>query len=201
MKTIVLFIAIVHAVFAQGTSTLIDFETFPNGEQVPYLTASLSNQWESLGILLENGLPQYGASAYAGVAGLPPHSGTHGVSSAPQNVPGISLHFSFVELGTASPGMVTNASLWIENNDTRNSTVTFFGADNSALYTTQTLGHDYFAAYSNPNGIAGIRIDDADYFLADDLRFSPVMAVPEPRVWALLGIGLLACAVFVRRKN
>ncbi len=176
---VVSFIALL-AQCGRSQEVFIDFETFPDGTEVPIRSASLSNQWSSFGLIISDSTPEDGASAYTGVAGLPAHSGERAISNS-EDPPGGFLTFSFVVPGTTSPGLVTEVGLWVQNNDTAGSTVTFFGTDNSILQTVYTATNhmlEMFVSYSDSRGIAAIRIDDPDYFVVDDLQFGPVSAVP-----------------------
>lgn len=186
---------------AQGALTLIDFETFPNGSTVPFVTDNLSNQWSSLGLLIQNGTDGYGASAYDAVYGFSTHSGLHGIGTAPGGNLGVPLSFLFVVPTSLDPGMVTAAGLWIANSDSGSSTATFLGPNNSVLYTVQTTGPEFYAGYTNASGIYGIRITDPDLMLVDDFQFGPVSPVPEPRTWAVLLAAALAFGLRRRGKN
>jgi hypothetical protein len=172
---------------AQFTSAniIVQFEVFPDGQPVPYNSGTLSNQWQSLGLLIADATPENGASAYNSTGGgasppVPPHSGTHALGNSDS---GAFIELRFVIPNTNNFGVVEEAGLWVQTPDTvpgfppRPSTVTFFDINGAVLGSRTTSTTDEFIGISAPEGVALIRIDGTNVFLVDDVQFSPV---PEP---------------------
>lgn len=179
----------------QRPTSLITFESFPNGDPVPYISRNLSDQWASLGVRISNGSDTLMASAYSGTYDVPPHSGINAISG---NVvwPGDFLEFSFTGVETGAPGFVTEVGLWLQNGD-QGSTVSFFSPDGALIQSLTLQSGDVFAGLRATEGIARLRVTDPDYFLVDDLQFSQV--VPEPSSSMLFALG--AGAVYMLRRN
>jgi hypothetical protein len=165
-------------------TTLIDFEYFPDLSQVPYVSPILADQWKSVGILLSDDSLADGISAYSSTNGVNPHSGTRGVADS-SNAPGGYVDIRFVIPGTTTPTTVQEVGLWSINGDT-SSTITFYASDGSLLQTITPGTGTVFAGLQAPQGIARVRVSDADYYLLDDLQFS---TIPEPKVAFLAGLG------------
>jgi hypothetical protein len=186
--------------FSVSTS-LIDFEVFPDGSQVPYVSGDLSDQWQSLGVLISDSGPAHAASAYAGTQGTSPHSGTRGIAPALSAGEGASLLLSFLAPGDSSLAVVPQAGLWIQNGSGGSSLVTFYDRSNNPIRVLTTLGTDFFAGLRYDAGISAIRITDPTYFMADDLQFGPITPVPEPSIWTLVWMGIAAVVTARRRRS
>jgi hypothetical protein len=177
------------------TTTLVDFETFPDTTQVPYTSSNLSNQWASLGVTISDDSPADGVSAYSSTYSVSPHSGSRAIADSVNSAGGY-IDFTFVLPDTTTPTTVTEAGLWVLNGD-QASTVTFYAANGSVLSSWSPAAGTTFAGLQAPAGIARIRVSDPDYYLVDDLQFTSLTAaVPEPSALMLLSLslGLLALA-------
>jgi hypothetical protein len=174
---------------------LIGFEAFPNGQQVPYGAAILSDQWQSNGFLISDSSPATGAAASSGTGNIPSHSGTRAISDSERNTPGGFIEFQFIHPVSGLPGTVTEAGLWVQNADFP-STVTFFDRNGGVLQTILTDSSDDFVGIHADEGIARLRVEDNDIYLVDDLQFAPV---PEPLAGAL-ALVLLGVPIFRRQS-
>ena len=173
-------------------TTLLDFETFPDRQAVPYTSADLSAQWGGYGVFISDSSTANGASAYSATYNVRSHSGTRGIADSEGNERGGYVNFSF-----AAP--VLEAGLWVQNADNA-SIVSFFDVNGSLLHSVSASGVDAFAGLRAVEGIASIRVTDFDYYLVDDLQFSAV-PVPEPSHFALLGCGLAGLIAVGRRRR
>lgn len=167
------------------TTTLIDFEALPDMSPVAYTTAALDTEWDIKGVVIGDDSSTNGASAYSGTYSIAPHSGSRAIADSANSTGGY-VEFKFVHPGTSLPAVVLEAGLWVLNGD-QPSTVTFYAADGSVIQTLNPAAGTTFAGLRASQGIASIRVTDADYYLVDDLQFT---AVPEPSTCALLAGGL-----------
>jgi hypothetical protein len=157
-------------------TTLVDFETFPSGEIVPYNNESpglLNNQWNGIGLLISDSSAADGAGAYSGTFLVGPHSGTRAVANSYEGNPGGFIDFRFVMPGTTNIATVGEAGLWVQNGDD-SSTVSFFDANGTLIQSVTSPPGDWFAGIRADEGIASIRINDPGYFMADNLQFAVV---------------------------
>jgi hypothetical protein len=161
----------------KSSTTVIDFEMFPDGLPVPYASGTLSNQWLSFGVFISDSDSQAGASAYAGTHSQDPHSGTHAIADTPQATEGGFILLSFFDPDTLAPGLVTEAGLWVQNGD-QPSTVTFFDAELQPIETVSTSGSDDFVGMRYAGGIAAIQVTDPDFYLVDDVEFGTIKPLP-----------------------
>lgn len=180
----------------QTPTTLVDFENFPAGGQVPYSSGDLDDEWISVGVLMSDDSVSNGISAYAATFGVNPVSGTRAVADS-LNASGGFVEFKFVVPGTTTPMTVLEAGIWVLNGD-QGSTVTFFDAAGTLIHTLSPAAGTSFAGIRATQGIASMRVTDADFYIVDDLQFS---AVPEPGTLALLILGLAGLGVFGSRRR
>lgn len=151
---------------------VIDFETFPDGNVVPYSTANLTDQWGELGVIISDSSPATGAMAISNTTGsVFPHSGTRGLTDGPSNLGG-SIRFDFVDQRTGAPGYAWEVGIWVQNGDA-GSTVSFYDTDGGTLASFATSGIDEFVGLRWREGIAAIEITDGAQYMVDDLTFSP----------------------------
>lgn len=180
----------------QTATTLVDFENFPAGGQVPYSSGNLDDEWISVGVLMSDDSVADGISAYAATFSVNPVSGTRAVADS-LNASGGFVDFKFVVPGTTTPMTVLEAGIWVLNGD-QGSTVTFFDAAGTLIHTLSPAAGTSFAGIRATQGIASMRVTDADFYLVDDLQFS---AVPEPGTLALLALGLAGLGVARWRRR
>ncbi len=126
---------------------------------------------------------------------MPPHSGMRAISDVDRFTPGGFIEFQFVYPISGALGTVREAGIWVQNGDLP-STVTFYDFQGNLLETIMTVGEDFFAGLRATEGIARLRITDPDYFVVDDLQYTPV---PEPGGLALAAIAV--CALARRRRK
>jgi hypothetical protein len=187
------------AEFTQPT-LYIGFESFPNGNPVPYNTL-LKDQWNSDGVSLGDGSASDATLAFDGVSGgslfVPPHQGTRAISDSEPSIRGGFIEFRFVVPLSMNPGTVTEAGLWVQNADMP-SIVSFFDANNNLIQDIATTSDDFFAGLHADQGIAVIRVTDPDNYIADALQFTPV---PEASALTLAICGLFASVGRVLKRR
>jgi len=181
------------------STTLIDFEKYPDGTTVPTPTGPgqeyIYAQWDELGVLVSDNSAGLPVAAYGGTFSQTPHSGVRALGIGPPSA-NRAMTFTFVLPNTTTPTTVSEAGIWVQNGDatTSPSTVEFFDSIGGLLGTITTpsnLGsnNDYFAGLQATEGIASLKISDTGYFLADDLEFASLVPIPAT-VW-LFGSGLI----------
>jgi hypothetical protein len=169
-------------------TTLVDFEFFPDLTQVPYTSASLNDQWISLGVLMSDDSVADGISAYSGTFSIGPVSGSRAVADS-VNAAGGFVQFDFVQPGTRVPATVLEAGLWVLNGDTP-ATVEFFDGDGLLIQSLTSAAGTSFVGLRASQGIGRVRVTDSDFYLVDDLRFTNLTVIPEPAAGLLAGLGL-----------
>jgi hypothetical protein len=191
--------------FIGGTS-LIDFETYPDGSALPPYTGRpmyVSTEWLGLGVYISDSTPLSGAEVYQSTGEeIPTYSGIHGVAPSFDGSQGF-LKYTFVSDPSLAPSTVTEAGLWIVNGRAFGggpSLITFFDGDNNPIRSLTSSGNYFFAGLRYAEGIGWIQISDPDYFLTDNFQFGPITPVPEPSICTLVGMGIVAVAI-VRRKR
>ncbi len=156
-------------------ASVTDFETFPDGNTVPYSTATLDDEWSRVGFLISDNTAGDGAMAISNTTGsVFPHSGTHGLTDGPSNLGGF-IRFDFVDQRTGSPSVVWEAGIWVQNGDA-GSTVTFLNTTGGTLASVNTSLADEFVGLRDTEGIAAVEISDGAQYMVDDLTFSPRFA-------------------------
>jgi len=156
-------------------ATVTSFETYPDGNAVPYSQATLDDEWSRVGFLISDNTTADGAMAISNTTGPTyPHSDTHGLTDGPSNLGGF-IRFDFVDQRTGQPSVVWEAGIWVQNGDAA-STVTFYDAGGGVLASVTTSGYDFFAGLRDREGIAAFRVDDGAQYMVDDITFSPRFA-------------------------
>lgn len=163
----------------QNAANAIDFETNPDGTTP---VGPISNQWQRLGVIFsdENGNPatvhsSLNLSYWSILDLLRARSGTNAILSY-----GEKLMITFVDPNTGQPGVVREAGIWAVNANTfwpESTTVQFVDIAGNVLETATSGGKFFFAGARSRKGVARLIITDPDYFLLDDLQFSPVRRV------------------------
>jgi hypothetical protein len=151
-----------------------DFETFPDGNTVPYSQATLDDEWSQVGFLISDSSPSSGAMAISNTGATFPHSGTRGLTDGPSDLGG-HIRFDFVDQRTGAPSVVWEVGIWVQNGDA-GSTVAFYDAGGGELASFATSGIDEFVGLRDHEGIAAIEISDGAQYMVDDLTFSPLFA-------------------------
>ncbi len=191
------------------STTLIDFEKYPDGTTVPTPTGPgqqyITNQWDELGMLVSDNSAGLPVAAYSATFSQTPHSGVRALGIGPSSS-NRAMTFAFVLPNTTTSTTVLEAGIWVQNGDatTSPSTIEFFDSIGGLLGTITTpsnLGsnNDYFAGLRATEGIASLKISDTGYFLADDLEFASLVPVPAT-IW-LFGSGLIGLFGFARKSK
>lgn len=183
-----------------GPTTLIDFEEYPDGTEVPYFPPSVSTQWVELGIWITDSSPETPARAGAGTRGVDPHSGAHAVADSEAATEGGFVLVSFVQYDMRVPALVSEAGVWVQNGDLP-STVSFYDRNNSLIRSLTTSGNDAFVGLIYDDGISAIRVEDPDFNMVDDLQFGPVTPIPEPSTCALMLFGAISWFILRRQYS
>lgn len=150
----------------QTVTTLVDFENFPAGGLVPYSSGDLDDEWMSVGVLMSDDSVFNGISAYSSTFSVSPVSGTRAVADS-VNASGGFVEFKFVVPGTTTPQAVPEAGIWVLNGD-QGSTVTFFDSAGTLIHTLAPAAGTSFAGLRASQGIASMRVTDADFYLVDN---------------------------------
>jgi hypothetical protein len=171
--------------FATQT-TLVTFETYPDGTPVPYVSGGVYDEWP--GLIVSGS----GAWAYSAIGSRPPYSGTRAIGPS-GNIKNGTIQLLFVLPGTSTPITVPEAGLWVLNSDPTGSTVDFLDGAGGLLWrTTTTNSSTTFLGLRETSGIGSIRITDPWWVLVDDVQFT---AVPEPATGFLTATGLALVAL------
>jgi hypothetical protein len=164
-------------------AALTDFETFPDGNSVPYSQATLDDEWSQVGFLISDSSPSSGAMAISNTGATFPHSGTRGLTDGPSDLGGF-IRFDVVDQRTGQPTVVWEAGIWVQNGDA-GSTVSFYDAAGGELASFNTVVADEFVGLRDREGIAAIEISDGAQYMVDDLIFSPRFA--DDKYWRPMG--------------
>ncbi len=175
--------------FVAGEATLLGFDLDPLGVPVStsvagvgglFFSGSLVTTFHSVGI--ELGADDFAVSQPSNPAGLGLHSVPNALASNGTGLPLGTTSIRFVQPGTATPGVVPAAGVWVADGPTNDVTASFYDSNDQLIValTAPPAQGSWFVGIEDPDGIARIEIATSrqDDYYVDDLYFGPVTPVP-----------------------